>query len=130
MSFSKTVFIGQVLYAIILGCVKISISLNFQRIFFTRSFRLAANCVIAFTLLWMLQTIFTGVFICHPVQVNWNPAVRGNCGNQTLAFTFVSVVDMITDLCLLALPIRPLLALRMRTSQKIALGSIFTGGFV
>ena len=127
---SKTVFASQVLYALVLGFIKLSIVLNFQRVFFTRRFRFAAYIAIGCTVAWMIQTILVGLLICQPVQLNWDPRARGTCGNQTAAFTSVSVVDIATDLLLLLLPVKPLSSLRIKHAQKIALAVIFSGGFM
>ncbi|KFA73550.1 hypothetical protein S40288_10207 [Stachybotrys chartarum IBT 40288] len=112
--FAQTAFIGQIVYALTLGLCKISIAINFKAIFFTHQFRMAANGAIALS----------------PIEINWNPFIDGHCGNQILAFTFVSVVDMITDILLLVLPVKPLIALQLRTAHKVALLVIFTGGFI
>ncbi|KFA51761.1 hypothetical protein S40293_09973 [Stachybotrys chartarum IBT 40293] len=112
--FAQTAFIGQIVYALTLGLCKISIAINFKAIFFTHQFRMAANGAIALS----------------PIEINWNPFIDGHCGNQILAFTFVSVVDMITDILFLVLPVKPLIALQLRTAHKVALLVIFTGGFM
>ncbi|KAJ2985994.1 hypothetical protein NUW58_g5243 [Xylaria curta] len=79
---------------------------------------------------WILQTIFIGAFICQPIELNWDPGVRGSCGNENAAFVSVAAVDILTDLYLLLLPLKPLLSLQIDRTQKIALATIFTGGFV
>jgi signal transduction histidine kinase len=128
--FSQTVFIAQILYALVLGFAKLSIATNFQRVFFTRGFRMAAYASMALSIAWMLQTILIGLLICQPINLNWSPTARGSCGDQTAAFTSVSVVDIITDVVLLVLPIRPLMELRVKKAQRVALAVIFSGGFM
>ncbi|KAI0380855.1 GPCR, PTH11-type [Hypomontagnella monticulosa] len=128
--FSKTVFVSQVTYAFILGFIKLSIARNFQRIFFTREFRIVGYITIGISIAWTIQTILIGVLICQPVELNWDPHARGSCGNQNAAFTSVAAVDIVTDLMLLLLPLKPLMGLQMKTAQKIALALIFSGGFV
>lgn len=129
-SLSKTVFASQVLYALVLGFIKLSIAMNFQRVFFTRNFRFAAYVAMGCTVAWMIQTILVGLLICQPIQLNWDPRARGTCGSQTAAFTSVGVVDIITDAVLLLLPVKPLSSLRIKPAQKIALAVIFSGGFM
>ncbi|KAI1440322.1 hypothetical protein F5Y02DRAFT_403156 [Annulohypoxylon stygium] len=83
-------------------------------------------CIVA----WTLQTILVGILICQPIELNWNPHARGTCGDQTIAFTSVAAVDIATDLMLMILPLKPLIALRIRTSHKIALCLIFCAGLI
>ncbi|KAI1310324.1 GPCR, PTH11-type [Xylaria venustula] len=128
--FSKTTFIAMILYAVALGFIKLSIARTFQRIYFTHKFKIAAYIGMGVVAGWVLQTIFIGALICEPVQLNWDPSVRGHCGNQQAAFTSVSAVDILTDIYLLLLPMRPLYHLRVSTTQKIYLALIFSGAFV
>ncbi|KAI0809842.1 hypothetical protein GGR55DRAFT_679072 [Xylaria sp. FL0064] len=128
--FSKTTFIAMILYAVALGFIKLSIARTFQRIYFTHKFKIAAYIGMGLVASWVLQTIFIGALICEPVQLNWDPHVRGHCGNQQAAFTSVSAVDILTDIYLLLLPMRPLYRLKVSTTQKIYLALIFSGAFV
>ncbi|KAI0533790.1 GPCR, PTH11-type [Xylaria digitata] len=128
--FSQGVFAYQVLYAFCLGFTKLSIARNLQRIFFTRRFRTAAFVVMGVTVVWMLQTILIGLLICQPIQLNWDPAARGTCGNQTAGFVSVAVVDIFNDLMLLLLPLKPVLSLNIKPRHKIALVLVFSAGLV
>ncbi|KAK5989637.1 hypothetical protein PT974_07891 [Cladobotryum mycophilum] len=130
--FSQITFAAQVLYALTLGFTKISIIWMIKRIFFTQSYAYVAYTIMFLNVVWMLQTVLTGVLICQPVTMNWDPVARarGHCGNQTLAFAAVSIVDIITDLAILILPMKMLLELQMKLSYKIALGCVFGAGFI
>lgn len=71
--FSRFVFAAQVLYAVFLGLIKLSIARCLQRIFFIRNFRIAAYVVMGFSVVWTLQAILIAVLICQPVYLNWDP---------------------------------------------------------
>lgn len=75
-----------------------------KRIFFTQSYGWIAYLIISFNVAWMLQNILTGILICRPVAMNWDPTARGQCGNQTLAFAAVGIVDIVTDMAIIILP--------------------------
>ncbi|KAI0186076.1 integral membrane protein [Xylaria flabelliformis] len=130
VQFSQGVFAYQVLYAFCLGFTKLSIASNLQRIFFTRRFRMATFVVMGVTVVWMLQTILTGLLICQPIQLNWDPTVRGHCGNQTAGFVSVAVVDIFNDLMLLLLPLKPVLSLNIKLRHKVALVLVFSAGLI
>ncbi|KAI2778414.1 hypothetical protein F4815DRAFT_477634 [Daldinia loculata] len=127
---SRFVFAAQVLYAVCLGLIKLSIARCLQRIFFIRNFRIAAYVVMGFSVVWTLQAILIAVLICQPVYLNWDPTVRKTCGNQTVGFTSVAIVDIVSDLMLIVLPLKPLVALRINTLHKAALLLIFGAGFI
>lgn len=80
--------------------------------------------------LWMVQIILTAVLLCQPTSLSWDPNARGHCGDQTIAYSAVGVVDLITDVVILALPIRMVLRLQISSAHKIALSCIFGAGFM
>lgn len=47
---------------------------------------------------------------------------------KVLAYSSVSVMDLVTDFCILVLPMPMLLNLRMKVAHKIALTSVFAAG--
>ena len=130
MRFSQTAFAAQVLYALTLGFTKMSITWMIKRIFFEHSYVYIAYLIMALNFGWMLQTILTGLLICRPMTLNWDPTARGHCGNQTLAFAAVSIVDIITDILIFAMPLKMLWGLQMKRVYKIALGCMFGAGIM
>ncbi len=128
--FSQTVFAAQVLYALTLGFTKMSITWMIKRIFFEQSNVYFAYIVMALSFGWMMQTILTGLLICQPMTLNWDPMARGHCGNQTFAFAGVSIVDIITDILIFAMPLKMLWGLRVKGVYKIALAFMFGAGIM
>lgn len=93
--YNKTSFAAQILYALTLGCVKLSILLMLQRIFSLASntFRLAAYAATALAICWMLQTILVALLLCRPVQKLWDPVLPGSCGNSVSQLPIYILVD-------------------------------------
>lgn len=122
----------QVLYAAALGFVKLSITWMLQRIFFGHStnFRLFAWIAMALSVCWALYTALIGFLICQPVQMAWDPSVRGICGNHTTAYSAVAIFDIITDIIIVGLPIKFVAQLQVRRAHKIALYGVFCAGFM
>ncbi|KAI0853226.1 hypothetical protein F5Y00DRAFT_257885 [Daldinia vernicosa] len=79
---------------------------------------------------WALLVILLAVVLCQPVGANWDPSVHKTCGNQNMAYVSAAVIDIATDLMLIALPLKPLIALRIKTLHKAALSLIFCAGFI
>ncbi|KAK1674548.1 integral membrane protein [Colletotrichum godetiae] len=126
---SKAAYGVQTLFAICLGFIKIGITLMLQRVFFVRSFKIAARITTGLCVCWMLFTILIGIFICQPVAMNWNPTTPGGkCGDQNAAFAAVGYFDLATDLIILVLPIPMVYNLQLRWPHKVALNIIFGAG--
>ncbi|TQV96200.1 integral membrane protein [Cordyceps javanica] len=130
MRFSQTTFAAQVLYALTLGCTKMSITWMIKRIFFEVSHIWIPYCLMVLNFGWMMQTILTGILICRPITLNWDPNARGSCGNQTVLFSAVSIVDIVTDILIIALPVKMLWGLKMRRTYKIAVVCMFGAGLL
>ncbi|PNP56713.1 hypothetical protein THARTR1_03409 [Trichoderma harzianum] len=128
--FSQTTFAAQVLYALALGFTKNSLVCMLKRIFFTQKYAWIAYLILSLNVAWMLQTILTGILICRPITMNWDPTARGHCGNQTYAFAAVSIVDIVTDLAIIILPLRLVANLQMRKPYKVALMCVFGFGLI
>lgn len=109
----------------VIGLVKLSITWNMKRIFSVPGFRIAAYVVMACSGAWMLQTMLVPIFLCAPISYQWDPTVDGACGSSVVAFTSVSVMDIITDALVLLLPLRPLARLQIQRAYKIALLVVF-----
>lgn len=120
----------QVLYALSVGFVKISITVMLMRIFVTRKVKIAGNLLIVLSSIWILLTILVGLLLCRPIEKNWNPAANGSCGDQYAGFAVVAAIDIFNELCLLVLPIPSLYKLQVRRRYKVALVAVFCTGVV
>ncbi|KAI1871787.1 hypothetical protein JX265_005773 [Neoarthrinium moseri] len=128
---SKATYSVQVLYAISMGLVKISIIWMLMRIFITPTFRLVAIAVMIFSALWIVLTILIGLLICRPIEMNWNPFTPGgSCGDQIAAFASIGIVDILNEVTILALPIPMVWKLRMPMRYKVALACVFGAGIL
>ncbi|KAI0385918.1 hypothetical protein F5Y04DRAFT_160013 [Hypomontagnella monticulosa] len=127
----KTIFARQLLFTASLGLIKISVVLMFMNIFFSRRFRLAAMVTIAFTITWMFLTLLLELFVCHPIEKNWNfRSTIGHCGDQRAAFASVGVVDILTQLTILMLPLPTIVKLEMEWRYKIVTACVFSIGIL
>ncbi|KAI1097856.1 hypothetical protein F4804DRAFT_326346 [Jackrogersella minutella] len=128
--FYKAIFAIQVLYALGVGFVKISITVMLMRIFVTRRVRIAGSFIIFISALWIVLTILVGLLLCKPIQQNWNMNAGGTCGNQYAGFGVVAAVDIFNEICLLILPIPSVLNLHIHNRYKVALAGVFGTGIM
>ncbi|KAL0933237.1 uncharacterized protein CTRU02_212200 [Colletotrichum truncatum] len=124
--YSKLSFFAQIIYGPVVGLVKLSIIFMLRRVFFTKRFRIACYVVMGVAVAWMTMPILVALLVCRPLEFNWNRQLpHGQCGNKTLAYALVGVVDLISDALILALPMRMVYQLRVSRPHKIALAGIF-----
>lgn len=116
----------QIFYGTILGLIKTSICLFYIRIFSTRRFRLAAWIVIGFITAWSVTVVLTGFLICQPLAFNWDQTIPGgHCGNETVMFIWIGILDLCTDVAVFALPVPMIWGLKIARGKKMALSGIF-----
>lgn len=114
----KLLIANEVTYAIALGLVKTSILITLIRIFKVfKRFRIIGYCAIAFCVCWSIQTILIAFLICTPLSYNWDQVNQtGKCGNLTVAYVSIGIVDVISEIIIFVLPIPFINGLNMRKS--------------
>ncbi|KAH6972107.1 hypothetical protein BKA56DRAFT_493333 [Ilyonectria sp. MPI-CAGE-AT-0026] len=122
----------QVLYAVCLAFIKIAIVCMIRRIFHSagRLFLLASWVVLGLCVCWSLYTILIAFFICLPVESAWGAAVATQCGDQITAYAMVAILDIITEVSMVALPMKLVYDLQMNRAHKVALFGVFGAGMV
>lgn len=75
---------------------------------------------------WTIATILAGCLICRPFAYNWDKSIPGgSCGDQVTSFTITGVINLVTDVIVLLLPMRPLYQLQMATYKRVTLVAVF-----
>lgn len=120
-----------ILYSIEMASIKCSICLMLVRIFFIRSFRMAAYMVMTVTILWSIYAAIGTWALCTPIAFNWNPMIPGgHCANRQASFYAIGVLDVATDCLIFLLPIPMIWNLQTAMRNKIGLYLIFSIGVV
>lgn len=118
----------QLLWAISLSLVKISILLLYVRIFTMRLMRIVAWATAALITGFALSTILSGLLICRPLALNWDQTLKGSCGDQLLSYTITGGLNLATDVIVLLLPLPYLFQLQMELYKKAVLTGTFSLG--
>ncbi|KAI1335674.1 hypothetical protein F5Y15DRAFT_428148 [Xylariaceae sp. FL0016] len=127
----KATYARQFLYTTSLGFIKVSVILTFIRLFIVRRFRVAAYCVIGFSIIWMAMTVFIALFICPSIEMNWSQKESNDqCGNYPVVFSAAAVIDLLNELAILALPLHSLCNLKTDRRYKSIIGYILGAGFI
>jgi len=69
-------------YYLALCSVKLSILLQYLRVFPLQSFRYACYTMIGVVVLYTCWTVFSAIFACTPVASFWDSSIQGHCLNR------------------------------------------------
>lgn len=107
-------------------CVKLSILHLYKQIFPIRKFRIVVYAVMLLVVAYWTSTIVRMFFLCSPLAFYWDKSIQGGtCLNTSATSLSVSVINLILDLIVIALPMPMLWGLQMATSRKMGLTAIF-----
>lgn len=78
--------------------------------------------------MWWIGSFLAQALLCIPVEKNWDPTIRGHCGDPKLLEISTPVPWIVTDLAVLILPLPMIRRLHMPGNQKIGLSVLFLLG--
>lgn len=117
--FLKVQYTGVILYPFCVAFTKLSILLQYKRLFSGRFFRYAVDALIIITILWCVSVCFTGVFLCTPIKRSWLPETPGNCINLISFYYGLQIPNVVSDAFILLLPLKEVADLQLPAKQKI-----------
>jgi hypothetical protein len=116
----------QFLWVLSLSCTKISILYLYILIFPIRWVVWGSYMTMSIIVAWTVATILAGCLVCQPFAFNWDKSIPGgSCGDQVTSFTITGIINLITDIVVLLLPMRPLYQLQMATFKRVTLVAVF-----
>lgn len=125
---------AQIMYKIVLMLNKMAFCFMYYRIFSisSKTFRICCHLVMALIVSSGTAFIIGTVFQCSPISAFWDKTITNYwCFNQTPWWMTYAIVQILTDVILLCLPIREVLRLKMSKLEKAGLILVFcTGLFV
>ncbi|KUL92522.1 hypothetical protein ZTR_02635 [Talaromyces verruculosus] len=121
----------ECVYCTTVGIIKISILLMYRRIFPTRGFRIAATILGSIVIGWVIAIICVSVFQCTPIAKAWDFSLSGTCINLKGSFIGNGVPNILTDIAILALPVRIVWGLHASVTHRLSVIVVFLlGSFV
>ncbi|KAI2464631.1 hypothetical protein F4781DRAFT_436226 [Annulohypoxylon bovei var. microspora] len=130
---AKNIFVIYFLYDAGLFLTKESALLFLRRIFpahaspawFNRSLWIGHVLNVA----WIIGIFFGTLFMCNPIEKNWNTSVPGYCGSTSGLFIGSAVPSVFIDLFILLLPVPRILSLQMNSARKFGVIIVFVLGY-
>ncbi|KAI4252331.1 MAG: hypothetical protein LQ352_004359 [Teloschistes flavicans] len=116
--------------------IKLSILLFYRRLFPTqntsRTWRICHLLLCILSVVLGIVSTFGAAFQCTPVKFLWDFTVPGgHCINFSAFARFTGVMNVVTDVLILSLPIPIVWSLHLERSKKIGVCALFLlGGFV
>ena len=124
---------NEVYYACLIFITKLSILLQYLRIFVPNRQGIAYYA--AHALIWLNLICYTIIgflvlFQCTPRRKIWEPLLPGNCLNFGSILISGAIINIVSDFCILALPLASIWNLQMATKHKIGISAVFAVGLL
>ncbi|KAK4506774.1 hypothetical protein PRZ48_000507 [Zasmidium cellare] len=117
-------------YNLSLSCTKISILLQYLRIFPQLWFRRCCVAMLVVVVVYSFYTFFTAVFACTPIAYFWDQSIGGHCLDRFAVWFANAGINIATDVITAILPLPVLKQLELPKRQRYALMTVFAlGGF-
>ncbi|PHH64773.1 hypothetical protein CDD81_4035 [Ophiocordyceps australis] len=121
---------APLLWAISAAFIKLSILFFYISIFTMANLRKAVYAVIFLTVALLIAVLFESFFLCRPFAYTWDKTIPGVCGSTQDAYLAIAIVNLVTDLSVVALPMPILWRLKLPQRKKIAISAILSLGLV
>jgi hypothetical protein len=127
---AKMLIIYQIVYYNAMVFAKFSYLFFYLRIFVSKEFRVLTWVCMGCAGAYWIGSVLQIFLICAPFARNWNPLLPGHCASQNVAFSTIGAFNLVTDVMIMALPIRFIWKLQMSIGTKLALYGIFSLGIL
>lgn len=121
-------YIAQVVYKIVIGFNKISILMLYLRIFTSKAFRISCYTSLAIVASFTFGSTIATILQCIPTKGSWDKRVDATCTNSTVFWYSFAVINILTDVMILCLPVREVLNLHLHRREKYGLLALFSLG--
>ncbi|KAF2020851.1 hypothetical protein BU24DRAFT_9760 [Aaosphaeria arxii CBS 175.79] len=124
----KAFWASLIVYYLSLGLTKISILLQYRRVFPTRGFQILCWCIFSVVICYTVWTVFGSIFACVPVRAFWTHEKPSKCINQFAMWFTNAGINIVTDFAIIILPMPLIRKLNIARRQKQALIGVFAVG--
>ena len=128
--YMKAFYASIVVYNIAVCLTKVSILLQYKRLFANTIMQRLTVFGLFFLSAWAVALAFLLTLICQPVAAFWDHTIpNGRCLDAPLIWYIMAGVNLVTDFCILTLPMPVIKSLQLPKRQKIMLLAVFCLGF-
>ncbi|KAL2165648.1 hypothetical protein VTG60DRAFT_4081 [Thermothelomyces hinnuleus] len=130
ISYMKSFYTSIIVYNIAVCLTKISILLQYKRIFNNTMLRKIIAAGLVFLTCWGVTLCFLLPMVCMPVAKFWHPEIDGFCLDSGTIWYVMAGVNVVTDFSLFTMPIPVISSLQLPRKQKGILMIVFTLGIL
>ena len=125
--FAQAVLTTELFYTPASTAIKFSILLLYRRLFPSKKFRIVLWSITGFLIVFALAQMLSVLIQCTPVAALWNPMAHAgaHCINYTPALILFAIVNALTDVIILGLPMPILWHLHTSKTRRRQLVGIF-----
>lgn len=136
---TQTLIPCEIIYGLSLSLTKTSFLVLYLRLFGSRrSLRLSIWIALTIIWAWALSVILESFLLCGSFRYNWDPLdfesggeeERRECVDRNAACVASGVVNIVTDVMVMVMPIPHILVLQLRVGRKVGLVCVFSVGLV
>ncbi|QDS74142.1 hypothetical protein FKW77_001177 [Venturia effusa] len=128
--FFKSIMVFAMIWNATVCFSKLSVLLMYTALIPTQSMTRWAQGIGLFVILWNSANVVASFLICRPLARNWNVTIPGTCGSEPRFYLAMGIVNIITDIALIVLPMPYLCNLRMSSHKKLVAMSMFSIGIM
>ncbi|EED11956.1 conserved hypothetical protein [Talaromyces stipitatus ATCC 10500] len=130
----KLIYTIYFVYDAAICIARASALLFYNRVFTRRANTAAFNAILwalhALNITWFIGIVFGTIFLCKPINKNWDPALPGTCGPTRALWIGSAVPSVSIDLIILILPLPKIWHLRETSfKRKVGLIVVFILGY-
>jgi hypothetical protein len=116
-------------YFPIIACIKLSFLALYGEIFPQRYFHHLLWAFASFIAMWLIASLIVTVFQCIPISFVWDRDQEGYCLDYSISVLVLTIVNIVTDFVLLAMPVPLVRKLVMsRQKKRLICGTFALGG--
>lgn len=84
----------------------------------------------AVIVLWAISVILETFLLCRPLAFNWDPTIKGSCGDRNTVYVTAGALNIVTDFMVIALPLPHVWKLQLPFARKVGLVVMFSIGIL
>ncbi|KFY36082.1 hypothetical protein V494_05344 [Pseudogymnoascus sp. VKM F-4513 (FW-928)] len=129
----KISWASMVLYITTASLTKTSILIFYLRILVSKFDKMVTKITFVFVAAYYVAAFLVLFLQCRPLEHYWEiliPGSVGTCVDEGIHMITTSSFNVLMDIVIFLIPLRSLFALRIRTTQKIHLISLFSAGLL
>ncbi|KAI3054689.1 hypothetical protein CBS147353_11404 [Aspergillus niger] len=123
-------FLAWLSYILLVWSFKGVLVFLYSRLRISLSQHRLALAVGAFTVCTFVTSLIFDLLNCRPIEKNWQvkPYAGDNCTVRPLNYVVIEALSIVTDLCIMCVPMILIIVAKIPTSQKWILTGLFSSG--